>query len=98
MLHYPRPSLVLQTALTLTLCLSGYFRTAQASENPGWNKLTLHDTFFAEGAGFGDIDGDGRGDLVSGPHWWKGPSFIERYTVYKAEPFENRKYSDNFFC
>jgi len=70
----------------------------QPSENPGWNKVDLHDTFFAEGAGFGDIDGDGRGDLVSGPYWWKGPSFIERHTFYKTEPFDIRRYSDNFFC
>ena len=32
-----------------------------ASDN-GWRSLRLHDDFYAEGAGFGDINGDGRGD------------------------------------
>ncbi len=97
MLHYPRPALNPLIATALTLCLSGIFLTAQASESPGWNKLKLHDAFYAEGAGFGDIDGDGRGDLVSGPFWWKGPGFIESHVIYKADVFDIRRYSDNFF-
>ena len=62
-----------------------------------WESQQLHDQFFAEGASFGDIDGDGRGDLVSGPYWWKGPSFSKRFEIYEPEPFGIRTYSDNFF-
>ena len=63
----------------------------------GWESHQLHDEFFAEGASFGDIDGDGSGDLVSGPYWWKGPSFKQRFEIYEPKAFGVRTYSDNFF-
>ena len=53
----------------------------------GWESHQLHDEFFAEGASFGDIDGDGSGDLVSGPYWWKGPSFKQRFEIYEPKAF-----------
>lgn len=70
---------------------------SDAAINSDWDTLNLHDEFYSEGAGFGDIDGDGRGDLVSGPYWWKGPGFIERHQIYATEAFDIRRYSDNFF-
>ena len=63
----------------------------------GWSSLRLHDDFYAEGAGFGDINGDGRGDLVSGPFWWAGPMFSTPRRFYDGEIFDLRRYSDNFF-
>ncbi len=64
----------------------------------GWDTRVLHEEFYAEGAGFGDIDGDGQGDLVSGPFWWKGPEFEDRYAYYEAETSDIKRYSENFFC
>lgn len=68
-----------------------------ASRPDVWQTRQLHDQFFSEGASFGDVDGDGHGDLVSGPYWWKGPAFEERHSFYEPKPFGARTYSDNFF-
>lgn len=82
----------------LTPCLLLFACTLTLSAAPGWNTRDLHDDFYAEGAAFGDIDGDGKGDLVSGPFWYKGPDFEEKYEFYEPKPFDIRTYSDNFFA
>ncbi|MEC7906667.1 MAG: hypothetical protein VYC82_05540, partial [Verrucomicrobiota bacterium] len=71
--------------------------TALLAGDNGWSSLRLHGDFYAEGAGFGDINGDGRGDLVSGPFWWAGPTFSTPRRFYDGEIFDLRRYSDNFF-
>ncbi|MDZ4698404.1 MAG: VCBS repeat-containing protein [Rhodothermales bacterium] len=58
----------------------------------------LSDTFYSEGATFGDISGDGVMDLLSGPFWFEGPDFINRHTIYEPAPFSIEVYSDNFFA
>lgn len=63
-----------------------------------WQTDQLDDTFFAEGASAGDIDGDGHVDVVSGPYWYAGPNFERRYPIYQPKPFDPHGYSDNFFC
>ena len=57
----------------------------------------LSNTFFSESAGVGDIDGDGQPDLISGPFWYQGPSFANKYELYEPKPFDPRGYSDCFF-
>jgi hypothetical protein len=37
-----------------------------------FKKHQLSDQFWSEGANFGDFNKDGKGDVVSGPYWWKG--------------------------
>ena len=49
-------------------------------------------------ASAGDVDGDGLGDLVAGPFWYKGPDFEEQHEFYEPKIFNIRTYSDNFFC
>ena len=63
----------------------------------GWLSRQLHSTFYAEGSAVGDIDGDGRADLVSGPWWYRGPEFKEQSALYEPKEFPVANYSDNFF-
>ncbi|MGJ8696289.1 MAG: PVC-type heme-binding CxxCH protein [Verrucomicrobiaceae bacterium] len=69
-----------------------------ASSAEAWVSRELVGEFYAEGAGVGDVDGDGAVDLVYGPWWLKGPGFGEKRRYTKGEPFVGeRGYSDHFF-
>ncbi|MCC7474600.1 MAG: DUF1080 domain-containing protein [Pirellulales bacterium] len=62
-----------------------------------FRRLQLGDTFYCEGAGYGDLNKDGVGDVIIGPYWYAGPSFTERHEFYPPKPFNIAGYSDNFF-
>ncbi len=62
-----------------------------------WTKKSLLGEFVSEGASAADVDGDGKVDLVSGPYWWRGPDFADRFEYREARPFDPRGYSDHFF-
>lgn len=59
------------------------FETRQISEH-----------FWSEGAAVGDINRDGRADVVSGPYWYEGPEFRARHEIYPATTFFERKRDD----
>lgn len=61
-----------------------------------FEKIQLSSTFYAEGAGIGDINGNGHPDVVCGPYWYEGPNFTERKAYYEPVPFDPLRYSDNF--
>src|SRR4051812_15099070 len=63
-----------------------------------YRKVALSDVFFSEGATFGDLNNDGKMDVVSGPYWYEGPDFKVRHEIYPALPYDPLKYSDNFFA
>ena len=69
----------------LVVLLGGLF-TAQASaqELRTFKKIQLHDQFWSEGATFGDLNNDGKMDIVAGPWWWEGPDFTKRHEIYPA--------------
>jgi len=73
-------------------------RGQEVAERIVWTTDRLSDTFFSEGATAGDLDGDGHNDVVSGPYWYAGPDFQERFELYPPKPFDPHGYSDNFFC
>ena len=62
-----------------------------------WERKQLTDLFYAEGATFGDLNKDGKADVVAGPYVWLGPEFEKRIEFYPAKPFNINGYSDNFF-
>lgn len=68
-------------------------------------ELTLHtfeqqrlsDVYLSEGANAGDINGDGKVDVVYGPYWYEGPAFEKKREIYPAKPQNMEGYADNFF-
>jgi hypothetical protein len=69
---------------------------AAAAEPVVFRRLELTADFHAEAAGIGDIDKDGKPDVVYGPFWYAGPDFRRRHPIYPAQAFDPHKYSDNF--
>lgn len=63
-----------------------------------WKRQQLHGDFYSEGAAIGDINGDGRPDVVAGPFWWEGPAFEKKHAYYEPKIFSINGYSDNFFA
>lgn len=67
-----------------------------------FRKQRLYEHYLSEGASTGDIDGDGKTDIVAGAAWWQGPLFQKAFAY---EPIKNfpitgpglSGYSSNFF-
>lgn len=70
----------------------------QAATQITWKRQQLHGDFYSEGAAIGDINGDGKPDVVSGPFWWEGPAFEKKHAFYEPKIFSIHGYSDNFFA
>jgi hypothetical protein len=62
----------------------------------GFQKVTLSQQFFAEGAYYGDFNKDGKMDVVIGPHWYEGPTFQTKHEVRPVKTYDPKGYSDNF--
>lgn len=62
-----------------------------------FQKQQLEKEFFCEGASFGDLNRDGKPDVISGPYWYEGPEFKVRHAFYPPKPFDKKRYSKNFF-
>ncbi len=62
-----------------------------------FERQRLSDTYFSEGANAGDINGDGKSDVVYGPYWFEGPAFEKKHEIYAPKPQNVEGYADNFF-
>ncbi len=85
--------------LCLVVCCVMSLRGARAEDFQvhRFERQQLTDVYFSEGANFGDIDHDGKPDIVHGPYWWKGPEFTKRHEIFPAKPQNRDGYSNNFF-
>ncbi len=62
-----------------------------------FERQQLTDTYFSEGANFGDLNRDGKLDAIHGPYWWQGPEFKVRREIFPPKPQNRDGYSTNFF-
>ncbi|HVR74896.1 MAG TPA: VCBS repeat-containing protein [Planctomycetota bacterium] len=65
--------------------LCTFAHAAEERDLRTFRKITLHDQFWSEGATFGDLNRDGKNDIVAGPWWWEGPDFKTRHEIYPAD-------------
>ena len=83
---------------TLALALLAASTCLHAATQITWKRQQLHGDFYCEGTAIGDINGDGKPDVVAGPFWWEGPAFEKKHAYYEPKIFSINGYSDNFFA
>lgn len=101
------PARFSRVAIGVALCCLGAAATAHfaarlgAAQTPTasideqrFETRQLDEHFWSEGAAAGDINRDGRMDVVSGPFWYEGPEFRERHEFYPATAFFERTRED----
>lgn len=64
-------------------CLS---TPALAAEPVRFEKIQLTDRYYCDGIASGDINSDGKPDIVAGPFWYAGPDFKTAHEFYPAVP------------
>ena len=62
-----------------------------------FERQQLTDVYYSEGASAGDLNRDGKPDVVHGPYWFAGPDFKTRREIYPARAQPRERYADNFF-
>ena len=70
---------------------------AQGPVRKSWKKHVLTKDFLTEGLSAGDIDGDGKTDLVAGAFWFKGPGFSEAKAYRPGRAMPVKSYMEDSF-
>ncbi|MCO8120575.1 DUF1080 domain-containing protein [Stieleria sp. TO1_6] len=91
----PRPT-SLFTFFLATAIVIGQSAAQDLTLHP-FQRQQLSETYFSEGAGVGDLNGDGLKDIVYGPYWFAGPDFKTKQEIYQPVPQNMNGYADNFF-
>lgn len=87
-------ALFLSLILLLPAFNSGLAGSAADSAKHTFNRTQLTDKFWSEGATLGDLNKDGKPDLISGPYWYEGPEYQKRHEYYPATHTFKKKLAD----
>ncbi len=79
------------------LCFCPFLFAAEG-KIPTFQKLTLSEKFFAEGANVADFNNDRQLDVVAGPYWYEGPDFKVRHEYAEVREIDPEAYSEFFFA
>jgi hypothetical protein len=89
----------------LICCQHGYLGYAEEDAAHPEEKWTFHPISpkkdyhkFTHGLGFGDVNGDGRNDLILKDGWYEQPASVEGYPVWKFHPFNFAGGSSQMFA
>lgn len=63
---------------------------ASAAGNVTFRKIRLNPDFYSEGINVGDLNRDGKIDIIAGPYWYPGPDFTSKlaFRQPRATPFD----------
>jgi hypothetical protein len=74
--------------MALACCVLGRAAVLPAKvSGSAFSKRTLTDQYFCDGITAGDINRDGKLDIVAGPFWYEGPPFNVKHEFYSAKVF-----------
>ncbi len=82
------------------LAIAGSVSTSWAADFVihAFERHELTDVYYSEGIGVGDLNRDGKADVVYGPYWFEGPDFRQRHEIYTPKPQNKEGYADHFFA
>ena len=61
---------------------------AQGAAPVRFEKKVLSDAYLCDGVDAGDLNRDGKSDIVAGPYWYEGPDFTAQHEIYPTVDFE----------
>ena len=62
--------------------------TRSSADEIRFTKKVLTNKYYCDGVASGDINADGKLDIVAGPFWYEGPEFDKAHTFYEPIPLK----------
>ncbi len=88
---------LLKLTLPIGLVAIGIAARDSVKDKPSHTRQVVDPGVYTEGASFGDVDGDGKIDLLAGPFWWSGPDFKKSNRYRPGEAVPAKGYAHNSF-